>query len=81
MWGVKNVCAARQQLYLLHGAPVASRRSCPPAAPPRPRGLVNARFDRVAEEQARYIVEHTGMTASDVLKQSVAEMYDRAPAR
>jgi hypothetical protein len=38
---------------------------------------VNARFDRVAEEQVRYIVEHTGMTVSDVLKQSVTEMYDR----
>ena len=41
------------------------------------RFRVNARFDRVGEEQVRYIVEHTGMTVSDVLKQSVAELYDR----
>jgi hypothetical protein len=41
------------------------------------RFRVNARFDRVGEEQVRYIVEHTGMTVSDVLKQSVAQMYER----
>jgi antitoxin component of RelBE/YafQ-DinJ toxin-antitoxin module len=41
------------------------------------RFRVNARFDRVAEEQVRYIVEHTGMTVSDVLKQSVTELYAR----
>lgn len=38
---------------------------------------VNARFDRVAEAQVRYIVEHTGMSVSDVLKRSVAEYYER----
>lgn len=38
---------------------------------------VNARFDRVAEEQVRYIVEHTGMSVSDVLKKAVAEFYER----
>lgn len=41
------------------------------------RFRVNARFDHVAEEQVRYIVEHTGMSISDVLKQSVAELYGR----
>jgi uncharacterized protein len=41
------------------------------------RFRVNARFDHVAEEQVRYIVEHTGMSVSDVLKQSVAELYER----
>lgn len=38
---------------------------------------VNARFDRVAEEQMRYIVEHTGMSVSEALKQSVAQYYER----
>lgn len=38
---------------------------------------VNARFDHEAEEQVRYIVEHTGMTISEVLKQAVAEYYQR----
>jgi hypothetical protein len=41
------------------------------------RFRVNARFDRVAEEQVRYIVEQTGMSVSDVLKQSVAQYYER----
>jgi hypothetical protein len=41
------------------------------------RFRVNARFDRVAEEQVRYIVEHTGLTVSEVLKQSVAQYYER----
>ncbi len=38
---------------------------------------VNARFDRVAEEQMRYIVEHTGMSVSDVLKKAVADFHER----
>lgn len=37
---------------------------------------VNARFDQVAEEQVRYIVEQTGMSVSDVLKHSVAQYYE-----
>jgi hypothetical protein len=41
------------------------------------RFRVNARFDRVAEEQVRFIVEHTGLTVSEVLKQSVAQYYER----
>ncbi|MBV2208499.1 MAG: hypothetical protein KUL77_02920 [Thermomonas sp.] len=41
---------------------------------------VNARFDRVAEERLRYIVEHTGMNVSDVLKESVAQLYARLRA-
>jgi hypothetical protein len=41
------------------------------------RFRVNARFDRVAEEQVRYIVEQTGMSVSDVLKHSVAQYYER----
>lgn len=41
---------------------------------------VNARFDRVAEERLRYIVEHTGMNVSEVLKESVAQFYARLRA-
>jgi hypothetical protein len=41
------------------------------------RFRVNARFDSVAEDQMRYIVEHTGMSLSEVLKQSVAQYYER----
>ena len=41
---------------------------------------VNARFDHVAEEHLRYIVEHTGMNVSDVLKESVAQFYARLRA-
>ena len=41
---------------------------------------VNARFDRVAEEQLRYIVEHTGMNISEVLKESVAQFHARLRA-
>lgn len=41
---------------------------------------VNARFDHVAEERLRYIVEHTGMNVSDALKESVAQFYARLRA-
>ncbi|MFT4099421.1 MAG: hypothetical protein QM674_00005, partial [Burkholderiaceae bacterium] len=41
---------------------------------------VNARFDHVAEEHLRYIVEHTGMNVSDALKESVAQFYARLRA-
>ena len=41
---------------------------------------VNARFDHVDEEHLRYIVEHTGMNVSDVLKESVAQFYARLRA-
>jgi len=38
---------------------------------------VNARIDRVAEEQLRYVTEHTQMNVTEALRASIALMYDK----
>lgn len=42
---------------------------------PHPPARVNARIDRVAEEQLRYVTEHTQMNVTEALKASIALMY------
>ena len=42
---------------------------------PYPTARVNARIDRVAEEQLRYVTEHTQMNVTEALKASIALMY------
>lgn len=42
---------------------------------------VNARFDQVAEAQLRYLVEVTGMNVTEVLRHSVASLYQQTRAR
>jgi uncharacterized protein YbbK (DUF523 family) len=44
---------------------------------PYPTSRVNARIDRVAEEQLRYVTEHTQMNVTEALKASIALMYDK----
>ena len=41
------------------------------------RFRVNARIDRVAEEQLRYVTEHTQMNVTEALRASIALMYDK----
>jgi hypothetical protein len=38
---------------------------------------INARIDRVAEEQLRYVTEHTQMNVTEALRASIALMYDK----
>jgi hypothetical protein len=38
---------------------------------------INARIDRVAEEQLRYVTEHTQMNVTEALKASIALMYEK----
>jgi hypothetical protein len=38
---------------------------------------VNARIDRIAEEQLRYVTEHTQMNVTEALRASIALMYDK----
>lgn len=44
---------------------------------PNPTARINARIDRVAEEQLRYVTEHTQMNVTEVLKAAIALMYDK----
>ncbi len=44
---------------------------------PYPLARVNARIDRVAEEQLRYVTEHTQMNVTEALKASIALMYEK----
>ena len=44
---------------------------------PHPTTRINARIDRVAEEQLRYVTEHTQMNVTDALKASIALMYEK----
>jgi hypothetical protein len=44
---------------------------------PYPTRRVNARIDRVAEEQLRYVTEHTRMNVTEALKASIALMYEK----
>jgi|GEM_PF-2190434 len=39
-------------------------------------GRINARIDRVAEEQLRYVSEHTQINVTEALRASIALMYD-----
>lgn len=38
---------------------------------------INARIDRVAEEQLRYVTEHTRMNVTEALRAAIALMYDK----
>lgn len=38
---------------------------------------VNARIDKVAEEQLRYVTEHTQMNVTEALKSAIALMYEK----
>lgn len=42
-----------------------------------PSARINARIDRVAEEQLRYVTEHTQMNVTEALKASIALMYEK----
>jgi hypothetical protein len=42
-----------------------------------PTTRVNARIDRVSEEQLRYVTEHTRMNVTEALRTSIALMYDK----
>lgn len=42
-----------------------------------PKTRINARIDRVAEEQLRYVTEHTQMNVTEALRASIALMYDK----
>jgi hypothetical protein len=42
-----------------------------------PHARINARIDRVAEEQLRYVTEHTQMNVTEALKASIALMYEK----
>ena len=44
---------------------------------PYPSARINARIDRVAEEQLRYVTEHTQMNVTEALKASIALMYEK----
>jgi len=44
---------------------------------PYPVSRINARIDRVAEEQLRYVTEHTQMNVTEALKAAIALMYDK----
>lgn len=41
------------------------------------KSRINARIDRVAEEQLRYVTEHTQMNVTEALRASIALMYDK----
>ena len=41
------------------------------------KARINARIDRVAEAQLRYVTEHTQMNISDALRASIALLYDK----
>jgi hypothetical protein len=36
---------------------------------------INARIDRLAEEQLRYVTEHTRMNVTEALRESIALLY------
>lgn len=38
---------------------------------------INARIDKIAEEQLRYVTEHTQMNITDALRASIALMYEK----
>lgn len=44
---------------------------------PHPTTRINARLDRVAEEQLRYVTEHTQMNVTEALKAAIALMYEK----
>jgi len=41
------------------------------------RSRINARIDQVAEEQLRYVTEHTRMNVTEALRASIALLYDK----
>jgi hypothetical protein len=45
-----------------------------PYAPP---SRINARIDKVAEEQLRYVTEHTRMNVTEALRSAIALMYEK----
>jgi len=38
---------------------------------------INARIDKIAEAQLRYVTEHTQMNVTEALRASIALMYDK----
>lgn len=42
---------------------------------PAPTSRINARIDRLAEEQLRYVTEHTRMNVTEALRESIALLY------
>lgn len=41
------------------------------------KSRINARIDRLAEEQLRYVTEHTQMNVTEALRESIALLYDK----
>lgn len=42
-----------------------------------PPSRINARIDKVAEEQLRYVTEHTRMNVTEALRSAIALMYEK----
>ena len=42
-----------------------------------PKSRINARIDQLAEEQLRYVTEHTQMNVTEALRASIALLYDK----
>jgi hypothetical protein len=45
--------------------------------PHSPPCRINARIDKVAEEQLRYVNEHTRMNITDALRSAIALIYEK----
>lgn len=41
------------------------------------KSRINARIDQVAEEQLRYVTEHTQMNVTEALRVSIALLYEK----
>lgn len=44
---------------------------------PARHSRINARIDRLAEEQLRYVTEHTQMNVTEALRESIALLYHK----
>lgn len=44
---------------------------------PASHARINARIDRLAEEQLRYVTEHTQMNVTEALRESIALLYHK----
>lgn len=51
------------------------------STPDYPKTRVNARIDQVAEEQLRYVTEHTQMNVTEALKASIGLLYEQVRAQ
>jgi hypothetical protein len=61
--------------YCLH--PDLEESSIRRMTTPYAKSRINARIDRVAEEQLRYVTEHTQMNVTEALRASIALLYDK----